>query len=180
MRRKLFYIYFAILLFIAFPLPTFAQGVPSGRNEIMPLKQATSPSGLLFPTGISKSIEIMTAKINKAVELIRNIQERITSRLEKMKNNDLKTDKLDTMVGSINIQIQKLDKDLAIEKNLQKTFKESSNKKIDYKAWRKQIVFIKQDITDVLKLQKNIIIEMKKSVTNVASATPTLKATVIP
>lgn len=172
--KKILFVIIPLLLFMALALPIYSQDAPlitkssssdkkiPGRNELMPLKQATSPSELMTPPGMITSMEILIAKINKAVELIRNIQERITSRLEKMKSNNLKTDKIDSIIGSVNIQIQKLESDLTIEKKLQKSLRENSDRKIDYKAWRKQVVVVRQDINDVLKLQKNIIIEMKK------------------
>lgn len=173
-KKAIFYLLLLTNLALILPSGILAVNPTPKRDTLIPLKQATNPADLTVPPGITRMVETVSTRLGQASETVKRFQTRISSFLEKMRANGVNVSKLDTMAKNIETQIQKLTNDLTQEEKLKEAVAASNNRKNDLKAWRKQVNVVRQDLLNVIKQQKNLVLEMKKLKAATVTAQPTL------
>ncbi len=163
-RKKLIYlIIFLIPVVLLLPSPSSAQTKSPKRNELLPLRQAAVSSELTLPPGITRALENISSRLKKASDSIQKMQLRIENRLKKMKNEGRDTSKFEVLAEEIQVQIKKLISNLETTAKLKETLESSSNRKSALLAFRKQITVVREDLLNIVKLQKSLVNQMKKS-----------------
>jgi len=166
--RKVFYFLILILLIgpSLYKTPTSAQVSPTkttSRNQLELLeksKEATKDSTVSSQL-LNENLTLFNRRITTAVGRIDKIATRISSRMEKMKEEGLITKKHNTSYTNIISRIQLLKTEWENAEDLSSKIT-NTNVAVNYQPYRKQVLVVLGRLEEVLEAEKTLVADLIK------------------
>lgn len=166
--RKVFYFLILILLIgpSLYKTPTSAQVSPTkttSRNQLELLeksKEATKDSTVSSQL-LNENLTLFNRRITTAVGRIDKIATRISSRMEKMKEEGLITKKHNTSYTNIISRIQLLKTEWENAEDLSSKIT-NTNVAVNYQPYRKQVLVVLGRLADITEAEKTLVADLIK------------------